>query len=130
MLGALLAVFLHRAPVHYGVHVQEAGFTWIALFCLALLLAARHDPVIGRALRLWPLTRLGAISYGVYLIHPAVLWIAHWWGRHQLPQIVSGTDAGITLLAFVATITLATISYRAYEAPLIRIGRRWRYGST
>jgi len=62
ILGVLLAAFLHRSPVHNGDVVRDAGYTWIAVFCLALLLAARHDPAIGRVFRLGPLTRLGAIS--------------------------------------------------------------------
>jgi len=126
-LGVLLALFLHRAPVHNGTVVREAGYTWIAVFCLAFLLSARQDPVIRSVLRVRLLTWLGTISYGVYVMHPAVLWLAHWWVRRQLPEINSAADAGTTLLAFVVTITLATLSYRTFEAPLIRLGRRWRY---
>jgi peptidoglycan/LPS O-acetylase OafA/YrhL len=128
MLGGLLTMFLHRAPWPTDPAVREGGFTWIALFAVALLLAALHDRRVGWWFRWRPLRALGVVSYGVYLIHPAILWVVHWSVFGRLPELTSVATAAVTALAAVVTLALAALSYRVMEAPLIRVGHRWRYG--
>jgi hypothetical protein len=60
---------------HDGDAVCEAGYTCIVVLRFALKLAVCYDPVIGRVLCLGPLARLGTISYGIWLMRPAILWL-------------------------------------------------------
>ncbi len=127
LLGGLLVVFLRRAPAHNTPAEREAGYTWIALFAVALLLAALYDPRVGWWFRVRLLRALGQISHGVYLMHPAILWATHWILLGRLPEVSSLETAAVTLLSGVMTLAIAMLSYRVFEAPLIRVGRRWRY---
>lgn len=67
-----------------------------------------------------PLVGLGRISYGVYVIHPfALLWLYRlhvWW----LPPETAIRAA----LAAILTLALATVSWLAFERPLVRLARR------
>jgi peptidoglycan/LPS O-acetylase OafA/YrhL len=118
---------LYRAPAHNSIPAREFGYTLIACGCLTLLLLAIYDPWASRVFRFAPLTALGAISYGVYVIHPAANWLMHWWARGELPRITSWSEAALTAAAFGLTLLVATLSYRFLETPMLRIGHRWRY---
>jgi peptidoglycan/LPS O-acetylase OafA/YrhL len=72
----------------------------------------------GRAGRflLWrPLTYLGSISYGVYLIH------------HMLPMRLPDYGATRLLVVLAVTLPLAALSFRFFESPLNRLKRRFPY---
>ena len=60
---------------HHGCAVRNAGYTWIVVLRLVLKLGARYDSVIGGAFCLGRLARLGTISYGIWLMHPTILWL-------------------------------------------------------
>jgi peptidoglycan/LPS O-acetylase OafA/YrhL len=76
-----------------------------------------------RALRAWPLVRLGEISYGIYLYHLFVLALLSRWGliaweRHVHPYLLW------TAFALAGSVLLATLSWRLVERPLWRAARR------
>jgi peptidoglycan/LPS O-acetylase OafA/YrhL len=129
MLGTMVALFVHRAPWPMLPVMREAGYTWVALFAVVLLIAALYDPVIAPAFRFAPLRYLGMISYGVYVIHPAALGLTHWVLLGGAPVMNSWETVGVTALAGSLTLGVAILSYRLVEAPLIAVGRRWRYTS-
>lgn len=78
-----------------------------------------------------PLAYLGRISYGMYLIHIFFFWIVYDKARPWLTEVT--TDAGIPgwrdnigqLIAFVVTVTLASLLYRFYEMPFLRLKRKY-----
>lgn len=62
-----------------------------------------------------PFANLGEATYGVYLLHPIVFIFAN--------KLVSNPIASI-LLTSIITIIAANISYRFYEKPFIKIGKK------
>ena len=94
-----------------------------ASFILALVRGAPE----GRRFRAKTLGFLGTVSYGLYLIHQPVAGLLHGLLLGGRPDIGTGAELAVTMLAFAASIALAWMSWRLLEAPLIRIGRRWAY---
>jgi peptidoglycan/LPS O-acetylase OafA/YrhL len=109
--------------------LTDVGFTWIALFYSGLLLLAltQPDSAVGRALRLPLLTWLGSIAYGAYLLHQTFsgLLFGIFW-RHQ-PAITGFYTLGTAILALTLTLSVAQLSWRFFESPLVKIGHRQRY---
>ncbi|SFK46712.1 acyltransferase [Caulobacter sp. UNC279MFTsu5.1] len=78
-----------------------------------------------------PLIYLGRISYGLYLTHIFFFWLVYDKFRPWLTQVTE--SAGIAgwrdnigqLIAFVATVCLASLLYRFYETPFLRLKRRF-----
>lgn len=105
------------------------GYTLVALFyaCLLLVTVTRPRGVINRLLSLRPLVFLGAISYGVYIIHQGISGIFHGLAHQTEPLITSPVDVLITVAALLTTLGLAWVSYRYFETPILRIGHRVRY---
>lgn len=62
-----------------------------------------------------PFANLGEATYGVYLLHPIVFLFAN--------KLVSNPIASI-ILTTIVTIIAANISYRLYEKPFIKLGKK------
>lgn len=94
---------------------QSSGSLGAAALIVALV-SGRVAPV-GQLLATRPLRFLGSISYGLYLFHSLVLeaWLEFW----PMPD-------GIPLFAIVsaATIGIATLSFRFFEQPILRLAHR------
>ncbi len=74
-----------------------------------------------------PLTYLGKISYGLYLVH-LPLWGAVPFFARALERIgLPGSDAMIFAALFLSTLALATASWRLVEAPINDLKRRFPY---
>lgn len=106
------------------------GYTWLALlFSLLLLLVISQTSGVLASIMRWPLLRrLGAISYCVYILHGAFNWLAHRILRHSDIRLLSLGDLGVSALALIATLVLASLSFRFFEQPLIRRGHSYSYG--
>jgi peptidoglycan/LPS O-acetylase OafA/YrhL len=95
--------------------LYRGGFTLFAVAAALVVLACTHlgDNPVRRALRVEPLTRLGVISYGLYLYHfPIYLWL-------NSERTGLEPDA-VTLLALRLAVTFgaATASYVLVERPI------------
>jgi hypothetical protein len=108
----------------------ELGDGWLYRWGLALhavlvavVIAAAVQPgtLVRRVLSVRPLTALGRISYGAYLLHwPVFLWLT--------PERLGLDHRVAPFVQSAITIAAATLSYRLIETP-IRSGRRvlsWR----
>ena len=130
-LQALFTVLLAGAavltlrPDLFGVF----DHLWLAGLYATLILIAfiGSEPFLGRMLASPVLVWFGQLSYGIYMFHQLVAGILHGAIRNSPPQIRTLSDAGITLLALCITLVLATLSYRFFESPLLRFGRRFKY---
>ena len=106
--------------------MKSVGFTWVALFYVTILLfvLTRPDSLLTKLFRMKWLCWLGTLAYGIYLFHQPVQYVLFrlMWG--QTPVITSVGTFLATLGALALTMLLATLSWRYFEQPLIRIGRR------
>jgi peptidoglycan/LPS O-acetylase OafA/YrhL len=100
------------------------------LACLLLFLSFYGESRFGR----WrPIVYLGKISYGLYVFHWAMILIVR---RLTNPGLVKGSLGAAILplaqliLAFGLTVAVAIISYRFFEAPILRYKRRFELVAT
>jgi peptidoglycan/LPS O-acetylase OafA/YrhL len=116
--AGLLALGL-LSPLKLDANYLRFNIPATAITTVVLMLALEHQPrgPVGAILGWKPLTRIGIISYGLYLFHPIPFPIletklhrAHW---------------VIVVLSFAITWAAAELSYRFYEAPIRRWGRDW-----
>jgi peptidoglycan/LPS O-acetylase OafA/YrhL len=73
-----------------------------------------------RALRAWPLVRLGEISYGIYLYHLLVLALLSRWGLIRWEGAIHPYILW-PVLGLAGSVVLATLSWRLVERPLLRL---------
>ncbi len=136
LAGATLAGYVHqrRAPLPARVWllgvpalvvILVAAVTWpsasgpayngaLPLFALAttaLLVAVQVPSPLSRALSVRPLVQLGAISYGVYLVH---------WPVMVAMRQSGGPDAARFAAVVALTLIIATVSYIVLELPIRR----------
>jgi peptidoglycan/LPS O-acetylase OafA/YrhL len=115
------------SPAKTSPILMVGGYTWIAGFYLLLLLLALYTKPVAAVVRNRPLMFLGSISYGTYLIHPAVAGLLHGQLRHADPRMDDLAGVAVTAAALGLTILLAWASYTYFEAPILSVGRRWKY---
>jgi peptidoglycan/LPS O-acetylase OafA/YrhL len=80
-----------------------------------------------------PLVYLGRISYGMYVYHITMYWIVYHIFNEEL--IAFSTNIGLYewknelgfLMAFIATLTAAIVSYRFFEQPFLRLKKRFTF---
>ena len=98
------------------------GLTWIAGFYASLLLLTvvnpgRIETFIFRSLLL---SRLGTVSYAVYLFHQGINALFHLAIFGEQPAIVGWSTIGVTVLSLLTVLLLSAISWQFLEKPLIR----------
>jgi peptidoglycan/LPS O-acetylase OafA/YrhL len=106
--------------------MKTVGYTWVALFYVTILLfvLTRPDSRLTKLFRMKWLCWLGTLAYGIYLFHTGVQYLLFGliWGHGA--TISSIPTLLVTLAAVVLTLLLAMLSWRYFEQPLIRMGRR------
>lgn len=131
-LGALLAVALHHrraflllasvlghrasAPILLAVVSVCIGLpapllpTHVALTLLVGACAVREDNGLRALLTMRPVAHVGAVSYGVYMLHVAVT------GPLKRIDGLGGSALAVFLIAVPASVALATLSHRTLES--------------
>ena len=125
-VGGLLWWLVH--PIN--VVSVTIGYTWLALFYSALLLmvVSRPGAWIAAVMRWRFLGWLGGVSYCVYLLHDPFNFFAHCILLHALPQLYTLNQLAVSILALLATLAVASLSWRFFEKALIRHGHTYSYG--
>ena len=120
-LAGLLALVAWGAPLLW-IHV--------AMVALVASVCVREDHGL-RALFEQPLVaRVGVVSYGIYLFHVGVIAAV----RMALPSAWLGEGVAGMVAVFAASAALsfglASVSYRYFEGPLLRLRQRFRAPGT
>lgn len=99
------------------------GFTLIDVFAAALILECIHPgSFLGRTLSWKPLRSLGLVSYGFYVYHD----LLHDFYSHFAHRYFPNYFYLVTLVvAFGATLLIATASYHVIEKPLLKLKDRF-----
>jgi peptidoglycan/LPS O-acetylase OafA/YrhL len=132
LLSAVLILAAKRA--HLGQSLSSLGWPlYLSRFGMAVWGYSALNFVFAMAIAKAPdirllgsrlLQRLGKVSYGFYIFHLPVIWIAaqvsqiHR-GAYDLPNLVVG------VLAFATTWLLAEASYKLLESPFLRLKGRF-----
>lgn len=96
----------------------------IALLSLACIMSQLHRPLINLENRVCDF--VGKISYGIYVIHPLLIFLLSGLYRNIGLQLPAGLDiAVIYLLVTALTISIAWLSYRYFESPFLRLKSRF-----
>ncbi|KAA1183580.1 acyltransferase [Rhizobium tropici] len=109
-------------------------FIWIGaevfpLVPLAMLVGGASSgfrSVFGQVLESPPMAATGRVSYGIYLFHPIVLSLIIK-AQALIPVNVSEQGFGRLIVGSVATLALASISWRLFEKPLNGLKRHFPY---
>ena len=127
--GPLLAVWLGLLVVVACWPGDVQGWPRLAFHVAATLVLAgivlNPESRVVAALEFKPLVFVGTISYGVYLLHVLALDAA----QRMLTRLQITTPGVLFVVCLGMTIALAALSYRYFEAPLLRLKKRWQSGS-
>jgi peptidoglycan/LPS O-acetylase OafA/YrhL len=130
--SVLLCAFLYLAiwrPSQYSLQMCSWGFSVVdALFASLLAIAVMVPGSLwSAACRLPFLAEMGRVSYCLYVIHAAVNLACHELLFHSMPRFDSLRTALVSALAAVLSYSLATLSWRFFEHPLLRRGHALKY---
>jgi peptidoglycan/LPS O-acetylase OafA/YrhL len=129
ILGIGLA-FIVRLHWNVGSFALAAfGYTWIALFYLSLLLLAltNRKGWLSWVFTLRPLTYLGLLAYGLYLLHQPVLGLVYGLLGKTTPKLENIIDLGLILITGLVLLLIARFSWDHFEKPLVKIGHMYLY---
>lgn len=127
-LAASCLFRLPRFHDHLPGVVLVSGYSLIAAGCVLLFLS-----VLGASGRLpRPLIYLGRISYGLYVFHWLFLELVYIAPNIQAGEFVAphnslGSFATKFVLALAGTVLAATLSYRQFEMPFLKLKKRFTW---
>jgi peptidoglycan/LPS O-acetylase OafA/YrhL len=123
------AAFWKWSPYQRAFAMEALGYSVIAFFYVALLLAALCIPggLVSNVTRSSLLRKIGAVSYCMYLIHVVVDVACHAVILRGSPKIATPRAAAVTIFAAILTFVIAQISWRIFEKPLLKRGHAFRY---
>jgi peptidoglycan/LPS O-acetylase OafA/YrhL len=132
ILSLLLIAYLCLSiwqPSQYSLSMAAYGFTVIDSFFALLLLSMIATPggVWAATCRWSFLIEMGRVSYCLYVIHQAVNVAVHETLLRATPRADSWRAILVTALAALVAYSLATLSWKFFEHPLIRRGHRYPY---
>lgn len=120
-IACLASIALFPSVDVIGLY-QVLGFTVTALGCCALTIATQGPGmVLNGVLGSRPMRLLGKVSFGFYVYHNLMLYLV----RKLFERLGVASGPAVFLLALALTIAVAIISYNVYEAPFLKLKRRF-----
>jgi len=117
--GALLVLACSHPAADISGWPRFAIHWTLVVLVASCVIRERHT--LARPLALWPLQRIGAVSYGIYLYHLLV--------RHGVVKAMKVQGASSEVVVFVATALgtwfVAELSYCLFEARFLALKTRW-----
>ena len=96
----------------------------IALLALVCIMSQLHNPIINLENRVCDF--VGKISYGIYVIHPLLIFLLSGIYCNMGINLPNGiATALIYVIITLATLLLAWLSYRFFESPFLRLKSRF-----
>lgn len=99
------------------------GYTLLNYFFAVTIYSVVKHGLFNRFLEWPPLRYLGKISYGLYVYHFPVLWFSI--RVRDLGVVDPFAKPVIALISFIATLLVASISYKYLEKPLLNLKDRF-----
>ena len=105
------------------------GFSWLAAFytCILLIVVSSSVAPVSRILQNPSLMRLGTLAYCSYLVHVAIMNALRHPLKAHFPQFPVGAWLAGGILGIALTLSVAALSYRYFEKPLLRRGHQYAY---
>jgi peptidoglycan/LPS O-acetylase OafA/YrhL len=124
-----LGVILYLDARFFVASVWRAAFAR-SLMAISVSLMIAHCVSLGDSparwlLRLRPLVYVGTISYGVYLLHNFMPWLAPVLLRHVIDLDTWSPRWILEFAPLALTMILAIASWHCFERPLARLGRSY-----
>lgn len=122
-----VAVFLASFSAKFGIHsplTTTIGYAMIDLFYLSALILVLIEPRLwlARIMRQAWLRGLGAISYGLYLIHYTVYGLIMACLLGHSGPVTSLREFAVSLFAVAVAVGLASVSWHFFERPVMTSG--------
>lgn len=124
IIGAACLLVLFFSQTWVGFVPTPVRTLVIALLALVCIMSQLHTPIINLENRLCDL--VGKISYGIYVIHPLLIFGISSLYRNADIQLQE-TLAAILIyyMITVVTILVAWLSYHFFESPFLRLKNRF-----
>jgi peptidoglycan/LPS O-acetylase OafA/YrhL len=107
---------------------QNLGYTWLDLLyaCMLLIAVTERRGLVKAITTNGLLRKLGMVAYCTYLIHSVALFLVHDL-IFQFPKIHYVSYITTLIMALIATLTVAALSWKFFERPLVAMGHRIHY---
>ena len=123
-LGAICLLALFFSQPWADIIPAPVRTQAIALLALVCVMSQLHNPVINLENKVCDC--VGKISYGIYVIHPLLIFLLSGLYRSTEINLPNGiATALIYVIVTLVTILLAWLSYRFFESPFLRLKSRF-----
>jgi peptidoglycan/LPS O-acetylase OafA/YrhL len=124
-IGFLIFTHALTTPDANSYWISTFGYSGIDLVAAcAIVLAIDSSTSAYRILNRRSLRRLGQISYGFYVFHNIPHNLYERMGQQLLGDSLAAQMLGM-IIAFLCTLLLATLSFRFFETPFLRLKDRF-----
>ena len=123
LFGAAALTLVGASPVSSVTHLWLAGLFTLIILVAYLEAHAGLVWLLKRPVLVW----LGRRSYGIYLLHLPVQGLLYGAVRSRAPYLVNLSDLAVTGASLLATLTLAAVSFRYFESPILKFAHSFPY---
>ncbi len=117
-------------PAALSFVVRSMDFTLKAALFFAMIMRVflvEAGSAYRRVLSSWAVVAFGAISYPLYMYHPAINGLLHGMAFARAPEITDARHLLVALAVIGVSVVLAWVSTRFFERPIRRLAHRVGY---